>query len=49
MIYRVSAHFRTDMAAELRRRLADGSIATQQPDGQPFLEHLQALPDDDAS
>ena len=29
VIYRVTARFRTDTAAELRRRLDDGSIAAQ--------------------
>ena len=38
MIYRVIARFRTDTAAELRRRLDDGSIAAQQPDGQELVD-----------
>ncbi len=41
MIYRVTARFRTDTAAELRRRLDDGSIAAQQPDGQELVDSLQ--------
>ena len=40
MIYRVTARFRTDTAAELRRRLDDGSIAAQQPDGQEIVDSL---------
>ena len=40
MIYRVTARFRTDTAAELQRRLDDGSIAAQQPDGQEIVESL---------
>ena len=40
MIYRVTARFKTDMAAELRRRLDDGSIAAQQPDGQEIVDSL---------
>ena len=40
MIYRVIARFKTDTAAELRRRLDDGSIAAQQPDGQEMVDSL---------
>ena len=40
MIYRVIARFKTDTAAELRRRLDDGSIAAQQPDGQEVVDSL---------
>ena len=40
MIYRVIARFKTDTAAELRRRLDDGSIATQHPDGQEMVDSL---------
>jgi hypothetical protein len=40
MIYRVVARFKTDTAAELRRRLDDGSIAAQQPDGQELVDSL---------
>ena len=40
MVYRVSARFRTDTATELRRKLDDGSIATQQPDGQEIVDSL---------
>jgi hypothetical protein len=40
MIYRVIARFKTDTAAELRRRLDDGSIAAQQPDGQELVDSL---------
>ncbi len=37
-IYRVTARFKTDMAAELRRKLDDGSIAAQEPDGQELVD-----------
>jgi hypothetical protein len=40
MIYRVTARFRPDTSAELRRRLDDGSIAIQQPDGQEIVDSL---------
>ncbi len=40
MIYRVTARFKPDTAAELRRRLDDGSIASQQPDGQEIVDSL---------
>ena len=40
MIYRVTARFKTETAAELRRQLADGSIAAQQPDGQEIVASL---------
>ncbi len=40
VIYRVTARFRTDTAAELRRRLDEGSIAAQQPDGQEIVDAL---------
>ena len=40
MIYRVTARFKTETAAELRHRLDDGSIAAQQPDGQEIVASL---------
>ncbi len=40
MIYRVIARFRIETAVELRRRLDDGSIAAQQPDGQEIVASL---------
>ena len=40
MIYRVTARFKTETAVELRRRLDDGSIAAQQPDGQEIVASL---------
>ena len=40
MIYRVTARFRTETAADLHRRLDDGSIAAQQPDGQEMVDSL---------
>ena len=39
-IYLVTARFKTDTAAELRRKLDDGSIAAQQPDGQEMVDSL---------
>ena len=39
-VYHVTARFRTDTAAELRRRLDDGSIAAQQPDGQEMVDSM---------
>ena len=41
MIYRVTARFRTDMAGDLLRRLDDGSIAAQRPDGQEIVDSLR--------
>ncbi len=40
MIYRVTARFRPDTAADLRRKLDDGSLAAQQPDGQEIVNSL---------
>ena len=40
MIYQVTARFRPDTAADLRRKLDDGSIAAQQPDGQEIVDSL---------
>jgi len=40
VIYRVTARFRTETAGELRRRLHDGSIAAQEPDGQEIVASL---------
>jgi len=40
MIYRVTARFKLKTAAELRRRLDDGSIAAQQPDGEEIVASL---------
>jgi hypothetical protein len=39
-VYRVTARFKEDTAAELRRRLDDGSIAAQKPDGQEIVDSL---------
>ena len=41
MIYQVTARFKLETAVELRRRLDDGSIAAQQPDGQEIVASLQ--------
>ena len=40
MIYRVTARFKPETAVELRRRLDDGSIAAQQPDGEEIVASL---------
>ena len=40
VIYRVTARFKTETAAKLRRQLADGSIEAQQPDGQEIVASL---------
>ena len=40
MVYRVTARFRTETAGELRRRLDEGSIAAQEPDGQEIVASL---------
>ena len=40
MIYRVTARFKTETAVDLHRRLDDGSIAAQQPDGQEIVDSL---------
>ena len=41
MIYRVTATFKSDTAAELRQRLEDGSIAAQRPDGREIVDSLR--------
>ncbi len=40
MIYRVTATLKPTTSAELRRRLNDGTIAAQQPDGQEMVDSL---------
>jgi hypothetical protein len=37
-LYRVTARLKEDRAAELRRKLDDGSIAAQKPDGQEMAD-----------
>ncbi len=37
-IYRVTARLKADTAGNLRRKLDDGSIAAQQPDGQEMVD-----------
>ena len=44
MIYRVTARFKPHTAADLRRKLDDGSIAAQQPDGQEIVETHYTAP-----
>ena len=41
MIYRVTASFRIETASDLRSDLKDGSISTQQPDGQEIVDSLR--------
>jgi len=41
VIYRVTARFKPATAGELRRRLDDGTIAAQQPDGQEMVDSLR--------
>ena len=40
MIYRVTGTFRRQTAAELRRRIEDGTIARQKPDGAEIVAAL---------
>ena len=40
MIYRVTATLKLTRSAELRRKLDDGTIAAQQPDGQEMVDSL---------
>jgi hypothetical protein len=40
MIYRLTATLKPATSAELRRRLNDGTIAAQQPDGQEMVDSL---------
>lgn len=41
MYYHVSARLRDERAAELHRRLTDGSLLAQKPDGREIVESLQ--------
>ncbi len=41
MIYRVHATFRTQTALDFYRRLTDGSIAAQRPDGAEILASME--------
>ena len=40
MIYRVTARFKKTSAAELRRKLLEGTIAEQQPDGPELVDSM---------
>ena len=40
MIYRVTAMLKPATSGELRRKLDDGTIAAQQPDGQEMVDSL---------
>ena len=48
-IYRVTARFKPATAEELRRKLDDGTIGAQQPDGQEMVDalHRAVVKDDD--
>ena len=41
MFYKVRARLREETAADLLRKLRDGSVASQQPDGPYILESMQ--------
>ena len=41
MFYRVRARLREDTAAELRRKLLDGTIAAQKPDGNEIVASME--------
>ena len=40
MFYKVRARLKADTAAELRRKLSDGTIAKQKPDGQEIVASM---------
>ena len=40
MFYRVTARLKTETAAKYLRRLTDGTIQTQQPDGQEIVDGM---------
>ncbi len=40
MFFRVRAQLRQDTAAELRRKLTDGTIQSQKPDGQEIVDSM---------
>ena len=41
MFYKVRARLKNDTAAELRRRLLDGTVGRQEPDGQEIVDSMQ--------
>ncbi len=41
MFYKVRARLKKDTATELRRRLLDGTIRRQQPDGREIVDSMQ--------
>ena len=41
MFYKVRARLKTDTAAELRRKLLDGTIQRQKPDGQEIVDSMR--------
>ena len=40
MIYKVKARFKEESAAEFRRKLLDGTIASQKPDGPEMVDSM---------
>ena len=41
MFYKVRARLKKDTATELRRRLLDGTVGRQRPDGQEIVDSMQ--------
>ena len=41
MFYKARARLKNDTAAELRRRLLDGTVGRQEPDGQEIVDSMQ--------
>ena len=41
MFYKVRARLKNDTAAELRRRLLDGTVGRQEPDGREIVDSMQ--------
>ena len=41
MFYIVTAHFKSETAAEFHRKLTDGTIASQKPDGSEIVESMR--------
>ena len=41
MFYKVTARLKTETAAELRRKLLDGTVARQQPDGPEIVAAMR--------
>jgi hypothetical protein len=41
MIYRVQARFKSDTAADFHRKITDGTIESQEPDGREIVASMQ--------